>query len=168
RADRPLETSNEDDTGSSMTASDGNELTARALVAGALIGALLAASNVYVGLKIGIFDAGAIAAAIIGFVVLSAAGSSPSRRETNVLVTASSAAAMMAGASGLIGPMAAMAMLGFDVPAWAIVVWSLAVSVLGLLIALPLRTPLVTAESGLAFPTAVATVEVIESMAAVR
>lgn len=137
-----------------------NELTARALIIGSLIGALLAASNVYVGLKIGLFDAGAITAAIIGVVLLR-----PSPREANVLVTTSSAAAMVSGASGLLGPLAAMGMLGLDAPAWTIVVWSLAVSTLGLLIALPLRTPLVTADTALAFPTARATVEVIESMA---
>jgi uncharacterized oligopeptide transporter (OPT) family protein len=141
------------------------ELTIRALLVGALIGALLAASNVYVGLKIGLFDAGAITAAIIGVVFLRSSGPAPSSREVNVLVTTSSAAAMVSGASGLLGPLAAMGMLGLDVPAWTIILWSIAVSVLGLLIALPLRTPLVTTpESALAFPTARATVEVIESM----
>lgn len=151
-----------------MTSSDRSELTIRALVVGCTIGALLAASNIYVGLKIGLFEAGAITAAILGFVILSVFGSAPSQRETNVLVTASAAAAMMSGASGLIGPLAAMGMLGLDVPAWAVVVWSIAISVLGLLIALPLRTPLVTSETALPFPTARATVEVIESIAAVR
>jgi uncharacterized oligopeptide transporter (OPT) family protein len=140
----------------------------RALVVGCAIGALLAASNVYIGLKIGLFDAGAITAAIFGFVILSAVGASPSRRETNVLVTASSAAAMVSGASGLIGPVAAMGMLGFDVQPWIVVVWSIIVSVLGLLIALPLRASLATGENALSFPTARATVEVIESIAAVR
>jgi uncharacterized oligopeptide transporter (OPT) family protein len=151
-----------------MTASDRNELTVRALVTGCTIGTLLAASNVYVGLKIGMFEAGAITAAIVGFVLSSTFGRSPSQRETNVLVTTSSAAAMMSGASGLLGPIAAMGMLGLDVPMWVVVIWSIAISVLGLLIALPLRTPLVTGERALPFPTARATVEVIESMVAVR
>ncbi len=148
--------------------SDRGELTVRALVVGSLIGALLAATNIYVGLKIGLFDAGAITAAIIGVVVLRSTGRAPSPREMNVLVTTSSAAAMVSGASGLLGPLAAMGMIGLDVPAWVIIVWSLAVSVLGLLIALPLRAPLVTGDNALPFPTARATVEVIESMAEVR
>jgi uncharacterized oligopeptide transporter (OPT) family protein len=49
------------------------ELTVRALAAGCALGALLAAGNVYTALKTGFIDGGAIAAALLAFMVFSGA-----------------------------------------------------------------------------------------------
>jgi uncharacterized oligopeptide transporter (OPT) family protein len=46
------------------------ELTARAVAAGCLIGALLAAGNVYTGLKTGFIDSGAMTATLVSFAML--------------------------------------------------------------------------------------------------
>jgi uncharacterized oligopeptide transporter (OPT) family protein len=143
------------------------ELSVRALVAGGIVGAVLALSNVYLGLKVGLFDGGAITAAIVGFTALAAAGGAPSPRETNAMVTCAAAAAMMAGSTGLVGPVAAMALLGHGVAPGVVVAWALALGVLGVLIALPLRAPM-TGDGGLPFPTGQATAEVIASMGGAR
>ena len=47
------------------------EATARALVAGAALGVVLAAAGVYAGLKTSILDGGSIAAALAGFMIFS-------------------------------------------------------------------------------------------------
>jgi uncharacterized oligopeptide transporter (OPT) family protein len=91
---------------------DERQLTARALLAGCGIGALLAAANVYTGLKISVIDGGSITAALLGF-TLFATFTRVGRRpytaiENNITQTTASSAAIMGFAAGLGGPVPAM------------------------------------------------------------
>ena len=52
-----------------MSGQPQQQLTARALLAGCGIGVMLAAANVYTGLKISIIDGGSITAALLGFTI---------------------------------------------------------------------------------------------------
>ena len=67
------------------------ELTLRAVLVGCGIGALLAAGNVYTGIKTGFIDGGSISAAVLGFTffaVFAAAAARPTRvAENNITQT---------------------------------------------------------------------------------
>src|SRR5437016_5140807 len=96
------------------------ELSLRALVAGAGIGALLAAANLLLGLKTGFWDSGSITAALLGFALFQALGRRTfSPLENNVTQTTAAAVAAMPSAAGLLGALPALGLLGRTVPAWA-------------------------------------------------
>ncbi len=143
------------------------ELTARALVAGALVGLLLAVVNVYMGLKTGWWDSGSITASILGFALLSFAarrsGVPPDARETNVVQTLAASVGAMPAAAGLLGPLPALALMRREPPGWLIGALGLALGALGVAIALALRKRLLE-EEDLPFPTGIATAEVIGAL----
>jgi uncharacterized oligopeptide transporter (OPT) family protein len=145
----------------------GGELTPRALIGGCLIGAGLAVSNIYMGLKTGLWESGSIMAAVLGFSGLSALGrrwgGAPGRLETNLTQTAASAAGAMPAAAGLLGTLPALALMGISVPAWSLVAWGAALGLLGVLASHLLRRRVLVDEA-LPFPTGVATAEVITAM----
>ncbi|HXJ20460.1 MAG TPA: OPT family oligopeptide transporter [Polyangia bacterium] len=148
------------------------ELTARALLVGCGIGAVLAAANVYTGLKISVIDGGSITATLLGF-TLFATFSRLSRRsaysavENNITQTTASSAAIMGFAAGLGGPVPGMALAGQSFPAWAITIWGASLAVIGILAGALLRRKLIV-EDGLPFPTGSATGNLIETMFAAR
>jgi uncharacterized oligopeptide transporter (OPT) family protein len=81
------------------------ELTPRAIVTGAVIGAVLAVGNVYLGLKTGFGDTGNVTAAVLGFAifrVLRWGAHRYSALENNVTQIIASSAAGMAFTSGLV------------------------------------------------------------------
>jgi putative OPT family oligopeptide transporter len=147
------------------------ELTARALVVGGVIGAVLAAGNVYTGLKISIIDGGSITAALLGFMFFATftrLGRRPySALENNITQTTAASAAIMGYVAGVGGPVPAMALLGRQFPGWALCVWGLAIGLVGIVAAALLRRKLVVDEA-LPFPTGNATGDLIETIFAAR
>jgi uncharacterized oligopeptide transporter (OPT) family protein len=147
------------------------EATVRALAAGCVLGALLAAGNVYMALKAGFIDGGAITAALVAFVFFSGArrlGVSPfGVLENNITQTTAASAAVMAFVLGLAGPVPALGLLGVARPWWAIALWGLAAGVLGIATAIVLRRKLIV-DDGLPFPTGRATGEVLQTIHAAR
>ena len=147
------------------------ELTARALLVGGVIGAVLAAGNVYTGLKISIIDGGSITAALLGFMFFATftrlARRPYSALENNITQTTAASAAIMGYVAGVGGPIPAMAMLGRDFPAWALCIWGLAIALVGIVAAALLRRKLVVDEA-LPFPTGNATGDLIETIFAAR
>jgi uncharacterized oligopeptide transporter (OPT) family protein len=146
---------------------EGAEFTTRALVGGCLIGSLLAISNVYMGLKTGWWESGSIMAAMLGFSGLSAlsrrSGGAPAVLETNLVQTVASSVGAMPAAAGLLGSLPALALMGVAVPAWSVVVWGVSLGVIGVLATHLLRRRLLV-EEALAFPTGVATAEIVTTM----
>ena len=147
------------------------ELTARALLVGGAIGAVLAAGNVYTGLKISIIDGGSITAALLGFMFFATftrlARRPYSALENNITQTTAASAAIMGYVAGVGGPVPAMALLGREFPSWALCVWGLAVALVGIVAAALLRRKLVVDEA-LPFPTGNATGDLIETIFAAR
>jgi len=147
------------------------ELTARALLVGAAIGAVLAAGNVYTGLKISIIDGGSITAALLGFMFFATftrlARRPYSALENNITQTTAASAAIMGYVAGVGGPVPGMALLGREFPGWALCVWGLAVALVGIVAAALLRRKLVVDEA-LPFPTGNATGDLIETIFAAR
>jgi putative OPT family oligopeptide transporter len=134
------------------------DLTIRALASGLAVGALLCIANLYMGLKTGFWDSGQITASILAMAL---ASGRLTRLENNVAQTAASAVGGIPAAAGLLGAIPALQLLGFPVPGWGIVLWGLALGVIGVMVAVVLRRPLLEQED-LPFPTGVATAEVIE------
>jgi uncharacterized oligopeptide transporter (OPT) family protein len=147
------------------------ELTLRALAAGCVLGAVLAAGNVYTALKTGFIDGGAITAALFAFMFFAGVRRVGSRHfgvlENNITQTTASSAAIMGFVLGLPGPVPAMILLGITPPAWAIALWGLAAGVLGIVAAIVLRRRLIV-DDALPFPTGRATGEVIQTIYAAR
>ena len=147
------------------------ETSFRALFTGCLIGAVLAAGNVYTGLKIGMIDGGSITAALLGFTLFSTftrLGRRPyTALENNITQTTAASAAVMGFVAGVGGPVPAMALLGRNFPGWALAIWGMAIGIIGIFAATLLRRKLVV-EDALPFPTGNATGELIETMFAGR
>ncbi len=147
------------------------ELTLRALVAGCGLGVLLAAGNVYTGLKTGYVDGGSIAAAVVAFAIFARKKRRPSdaysAAENNLSQTIASSAAMMSSTTGVVGPVAALSLADHHYPAWALATWGIALGTLGIVVARSLRERLIVVEA-LPFPTGRATGEVIDAMHASR
>lgn len=140
------------------------QLTARAVWVGCLVGSVVSCTNIYIGLKIGWTFGASIISAVLGYSLFTLRGQRLTVLETNISQTAGSAAGSMASAAGLVAPIPAMALLGFDIPWHALMLWSLAVAYLGVFFAVPLRRQMVEVDK-LRFPTGTATAETILAMA---
>ncbi len=140
------------------------QLTPRAIILGCLIGGLVSAMNISFGLKIGWTVGGSLMAAILGYAAFAIFTSKqPTVLETNICQTTGSAAGTMASAGGLVAPIPAMFLLGYEIPLWGMFVWSLSVAFLGVFFAVPLRHQYIEIEK-LRFPTGTATANTIVSM----
>ncbi|HBC02511.1 MAG TPA: peptide transporter, partial [Pseudomonas sp.] len=144
------------------------ELTLRALLTGLLLGALLAPSNVYSGLKIGWSFNMSIIALLIGFAFwqsIAVAFGRPrwSLLESNInQTTASSCASIISG--GLVAPIPAYTLLtGQQLDNLPLMAWVFSVSFLGVWVAWYLRPSLIV-ESGLRFPEGMATLATLQQI----
>ncbi len=138
------------------------ELTFRAAAVGVLLGALLAAGNVYMGLRTGFWETGVVTATVIGAAVLPMVG----RKFDPVEITLVQSIAVSAGAvpatAGLLGAVPGLALLGASPPWWTVVVLGLGAGGLGLALAHALRRRLLE-EEGLPFPSGIAAGEVLRA-----
>jgi uncharacterized oligopeptide transporter (OPT) family protein len=141
---------------------------AAAVAAGALIGPVLAAGNVYMGLKIGFTVSGSIVAAIAAVFAVRALTRRSSRAftplHTNLIQTGASAGAFCAVA-GLTNAVPAMRLAGVSADPWLLVPWVLFLSLLGVCIAVPLRRRAIDIDTDeLKFPSGVACAETIQAL----
>ncbi len=141
------------------------ELTIRARSRAACSARCSAAAGVYIGLKSPFTESGLIPASVPSVALFTAIGRPMSAQEYNVSATCSGGAGAMAATAGLIGPVAAMSMMGHSYSGWVIAVMGLALGVFGVPLAVPLREPLVV-DAKLPFPSGTAAGEVIRSMSA--
>lgn len=145
------------------------QLTARALGTGALVGAVMGISNLYVGLRIGWSLGVVITASILGWAAWQAAQRvglmrrPPTILEANAMASTASAAGYSTGTT-LCSAMAALLLVtGESLPLWQLMAWLACVSTLGLMVAVPLRRPLVVDEA-LPFPTGAAAAQTLRSL----
>ncbi len=154
---------------------DDPQLTVRAALTGLILGGILSASNLYIGLKIGWSFGMGITSAVVGFAIFAALrGVFPGLRpltmlENNTSQTAASAAAYMSSA-GLVSSIHALTMLRADgtitipeLTGTQLTLWLLGISVLGVVVAVPLKRNMINAEQ-LRFPGGVVTAETIRTM----
>lgn len=137
------------------------EITVKAVILGALLAILMAGSNAYLVLKVGLSVSACIPAAVISMTVLKLFGKS-NILENNAVQTAASAGEIMAAAVAFTLP--AMVMIGFwDGFPYPIMISLTAIGgLLGVFLSVPLRRAMII-ESDLKFPEGVATAEVLKS-----
>ncbi|MEZ4360111.1 MAG: OPT family oligopeptide transporter [Kofleriaceae bacterium] len=148
---------------------DAPNLTVRAVVVGALIGAIMCLSNLYVFFKTGWSQGVTITACILAFAAfqgLRATG--VSKRpfgvlENNALTTVASGAGYMTGGGNMAAFGALLMLTTVRPPALPTIAWFAVIAALGVFAAIPIKRQLVNRE-GLAFPTGTATAETIRSI----
>lgn len=139
------------------------QLTARAVIVGCLVGSIVSCTNIYIGLKIGWAFGASIISAVLGFSIFSLLNRKLSVLETNIAQTSGSAAGYMSSAAGLLAPIPAMMLLGYNFSWYALMMWSVSVAFLGVFFAVPLRRQVIDVDK-LRFPTGTATAETILAM----
>ena len=141
------------------------QLTVRAVLVGCLVGSVVTCMNLYIALKIGWSFGGSIIASIVGYSLFKVLNlrSPYTLLENNITQTAGSAAGSMSSAAGLLAPIPALALLGFDIPLEGLFYWALATAFMGVMFAVPLRRQYVVIEK-LRFPSGTATAHTINSL----
>ncbi len=136
------------------------ELTLRGIILGALITVIFTASNVYLGLKVGLTFASSIPAAVISMAVLKFAKDS-NILENNIVQTQASAAGTL---SSIIFVLPALLMLGYwtGFPFWQTTILCIAGGILGVIFTIPLRYAMVV-NSDLPYPEGVAAAEILRA-----
>ena len=137
------------------------EITAKAVVLGFILSAVLAGANAYLGLKVGLTVSASIPAAVISMAVLRLFREH-NILENNIVQTAASAGESLA--AGVIFTLPALVMLQYwqGFPFLQTMAVALCGGILGVLFTIPLRRALIL-EADLTFPEGVATGEVLKA-----
>jgi uncharacterized oligopeptide transporter (OPT) family protein len=138
------------------------QLTFRAALAGVLLGALLAAGNVYMGLRTGLWETGVVTATVIAAAVLPVLRRSFDPVEVTLVQAVAVSTGAVPAAAGLLGAVPGLALLGAAPPWWWVVPFGLGAGGLGLVLAHGLRRRLLE-EEALPFPSGVAAAEVLRT-----
>ncbi|ATB36967.1 hypothetical protein CYFUS_002382 [Cystobacter fuscus] len=141
----------------------GRALTPRALALGGLLGAGLSLTNLYVGLKTGLAFPVTVIACVLGLGMYRAlawpwrARSRPglSLLETSAMQSTASSAGYSTGGTLISANVAWLMLSGHHPPGWALFCWTLLVSALGVLFAVPLQHTFLHREN-LPFPSGLA------------
>ncbi len=147
------------------------QLTLRAFVAAFFIGALMAVSNLYVGLKSGWGLGVTITAAVIAFAmfksleaILPGLRKKPLSMLENCTILSSASASGSISSAGLVSAIPALYLCtGQPMPTWQIMVWLACVATLGCCMAVPLKRQLINIDR-LPFPSGTATAETLRSL----
>lgn len=136
------------------------ELTLRGMILGALITVIFTASNVYLGLKVGMTFASSIPAAVISMAVLKMFKGS-NILENNMVQTQASSAGTL---SSVIFVLPALLMMGYwqDFPFWQTLLICVSGGILGVIFTVPLRNVMVV-KSDLPYPEGVAAAEILKA-----
>ena len=135
------------------------ELTARALIVGALLGVVFAASSVYLALKVGLTVSASIPVAVLSITILRALGRG-TILENNIVQTTGSAGESIA--AGVAFTLPALLLMGQDLELIRVLLIAIFGGLLGVLMMIPLRQGLIVKEHGhLTYPEGTACAEVL-------
>ncbi|MGH6692657.1 MAG: OPT family oligopeptide transporter, partial [Gammaproteobacteria bacterium] len=135
------------------------EFTPRALVLGAILGIVFAASSVYLALKIGLTVSASIPIAVLAVAFFRTLGRSTILENNIVQTTGSSGESI---AAGIVFTIPAILLMGYDLSIAKVTVIALVGGVLGALLMIPLRRALIVKEHGrLPYPEGTACGEVL-------
>ncbi len=135
------------------------ELTFRALLLGALLGVVFAASSVYLALKIGLTVSASIPIAVLSVAFFRTLGRS-TILENNIVQTTGSAGESIA--AGTVFTLPAILLMGYDLTVGKVAVIAVVGGLLGILLMIPLRRALIVKEHGrLTYPEGTACAEVL-------
>ncbi len=148
---------------------DSPQLTARAVVMGSLLGAVMSLSNLFVGLKTGWGLGIAITACILSFTIGAALkrigilSSNLSILENNCMQSTASSAGYSTG-STIVGAVSALLLIqGHHLPFWTLMIWTLLLAMLGVFMAIPMKRQMINIEQ-LPFPSGLAAAETLRSL----
>lgn len=143
------------------------EVTVGAMALGVILGVLMTASFVYIGLKLGFGLPGSTVAAILGFALLRGVGRGILKRpgsgsivENNINQTVASG--INTASAGIVFTFPALLLLGEDFNPWTVIFAAIAGSFMGIVIIIPLRKQMLEIER-LRFPTGIAVATILKS-----
>jgi putative OPT family oligopeptide transporter len=135
------------------------ELTLRAVILGAILGIIFAASSVYLALKIGLTVSASIPIAVLAVAFFRTLGKS-TILENNIVQTTGSAGESIA--AGIVFTLPAILLMGYDLTISKVAVIAVIGGLLGVLMMIPLRRALIVKEHGnLPYPEGTACAEVL-------
>ena len=135
------------------------ELTVRAVILGAILGIVFAASSVYLALKIGLTVSASIPIAVLAVAFFRTLGHS-TILENNIVQTTGSAGESIA--AGIVFTLPAILLMGYDLSVSKVAVIAVIGGLLGVLMMIPLRRALIVKEHGnLTYPEGTACAEVL-------
>jgi putative OPT family oligopeptide transporter len=135
------------------------ELTVRAVILGALLGLVFAASSVYLALKIGLTVSASIPIAVLSVAFFRTLGRS-TILENNIVQTTGSAGESIA--AGIVFTLPAILLMGYDLSVGKVAIVAVVGGVMGTLLMIPLRRALIVKEHGrLTYPEGTACAEVL-------
>ncbi|HEU5040849.1 MAG TPA: oligopeptide transporter, OPT family [Gemmatimonadales bacterium] len=135
------------------------ELTVRAVVLGAILGIVFAASSVYLALKIGLTVSASIPIAVLAVAFFRTLGRS-TILENNMVQTTGSAGESIA--AGIVFTIPAILLMGYDLTVGKVAVIAVVGGIMGVLLMIPLRRALIVKEHGrLPYPEGTACAEVL-------
>ena len=152
---------------------DARQLTVRAVLAGCVLGGVMALSNLYVVLKTGWSLGVTITACILAFAFFRGARAARLARtefgplENNAMASVASAAGYMTGGGNMAALPALVMLTGARPDARAARAWFAAIAALGVFVAIPIKRQLINREQ-LPFPTGTATAETIRALHGAR
>jgi OPT family oligopeptide transporter len=147
------------------------QFTVRSFVMGSVLGALMALSNLYVGLKTGWGLGVAITACILSFAIGSvlsrvaprAFGGNLSILENNAMQSTASSAGYSTGGTMVSAICALLLVQGHHVPWPTLMAWTFFLAVLGTVMAIPMKRQMINIEQ-LPFPSGTAAAETLRSL----
>ncbi len=135
------------------------ELTFRAVLLGAILGVIFAASSVYLALKIGLTVSASIPIAVLAVAFFRTLGRS-TILENNMVQTTGSAGESIA--AGIVFTIPAILLMGYDLTVGKVAMIAVVGGVMGVLLMIPLRRALIVKEHGtLTYPEGTACAEVL-------
>lgn len=145
------------------------QLTTRAVLMGMVLGGVMSLSNLYVGLKTGWGLGVAITACILsyaiwdGFLKLRIARTPMSLLENNCMQSTASSAGYSTGGTLISAIGAYLIITGENIPFGVLFAWMIALAVLGVALAVPMKRQMINHEQ-LKFPSGVAAAETLRSL----
>ena len=152
------------------------QLTMRAVAMGCVLGFFLSFTNIYIGLKTGLYLGVAITAVVLSFSIwttlerLGVAKSPMSILENNCMQSCASSAGYGTG-SIILTAIPALLLLsvtptdprGTNLPVWVVGTWTLLLSILGVALAIPMKRAMINRER-LRFPEGIAAAVTLQSL----
>ncbi|MFA6433514.1 MAG: OPT family oligopeptide transporter [Elusimicrobiales bacterium] len=145
------------------------QLTARAILAGMLLGGFMSLSNLYVALKTGWSIGVSITAGILAYAIFAALFKIKLVRthfgilENNAMQSVASAAGYMTGGGTVAAIPALMMITGQPMGGWQMFFWISSIAMLGVVMAIPMKHQMINVEQ-LRFPTGVAAAETLKAL----
>ena len=142
------------------------EFTLRSVLVGSLLGIIFGASSLYLALKVGLTVSASIPVAVISVTLFrlwsKMGGQDASILEHNIAQTAGSAGESLAFGAAVTMP--AILILGFDLEVGRVMLVATLGGLLGILMMIPLRRPLIVQQHGeLKYPEGTACAEVLKA-----